>query len=113
MKSPVDMIIGTVSSTGFLPADWTSIPSKLEKLGQHLFEPPNVAGWPGGSRWITPSGLLSRRDAMMRFFNTQGDGVRSMMQMSDSGVMGQENKITVRYGAENFQGPPKFLVKLY
>ncbi|HIB22412.1 MAG TPA: DUF1800 family protein [Rhodospirillales bacterium] len=113
VKSPVDMIIGTVRSTGFLPADWTSIPSKLEKLGQHLFEPPNVAGWPGGSRWITPSGLLSRRDAMMRFFNTQGDGVRSMMQMSGSGVMGQENKITVRYGAENFQGPPKFLVKLY
>lgn len=113
VKSPVDMIVGTVRSTGFLPADWTSFPSKLEKLGQHLFEPPNVAGWPGGYTWITPSGLLSRRDAMLKFFNTQGPEVRSMMQDSTSRMTRDNNKITVRYGAENFQGAPEFFVKLY
>ena len=27
VKSPVDMVVGTVRSTGFLPAYWTSFPS--------------------------------------------------------------------------------------
>jgi len=113
VKSPVDMLVGTVRSTGFLPADWTSFPSKLEKLGQHLFEPPNVAGWPGGYTWITPSSLLSRRDVMLKFFKSQGPEVLSMMQNSTSGITEDKNKITIRYGAENFQGAPEFIVKLY
>jgi uncharacterized protein (DUF1800 family) len=29
-------------------------------LGQTLFDPPNVAGWPGGRTWITPATLLQR-----------------------------------------------------
>ncbi len=29
-------------------------------MGMELFEPPNVAGWPGGQRWITTGTLLNR-----------------------------------------------------
>jgi hypothetical protein len=29
-------------------------------LGQTLFQPPNVAGWPGGRNWIDSSSLLLR-----------------------------------------------------
>jgi Protein of unknown function (DUF1800) len=29
-------------------------------LGQHLFNPPNVAGWPGGKYWIDSSSLTLR-----------------------------------------------------
>lgn len=32
----------------------------LAQMGMDLFEPPNVAGWPGGLRWITSSTLLER-----------------------------------------------------
>ena len=29
-------------------------------MGQHLFRPPNVAGWPGGLEWLTGPGLVAR-----------------------------------------------------
>jgi uncharacterized protein (DUF1800 family) len=29
-------------------------------MGQVIFYPPNVAGWPGGSSWINSSALLAR-----------------------------------------------------
>lgn len=34
------------------------------ELGQMVFEPPNVGGWPEGSRWLTPDSML-RRASMM------------------------------------------------
>jgi uncharacterized protein (DUF1800 family) len=32
----------------------------MSSMGQTLFYPPNVAGWPGGSAWINSSTLLYR-----------------------------------------------------
>jgi uncharacterized protein (DUF1800 family) len=60
IKSPVELIVGIRRL----------IPMELEKpeaqllfqrvLGQILFYPPNVAGWPGGKNWIDSSALLFR-----------------------------------------------------
>jgi len=36
------------------------------RLGQDLFDPPNVKGWPGGLRWITTSTLLDRTQLLQR-----------------------------------------------
>ena len=60
VQSPVSLSIGAIRSSGILPPDWQTLPAKLQLMGQHLFEPPNVAGWPGGSSWITPGRLLAR-----------------------------------------------------
>jgi hypothetical protein len=35
-------------------------------MGMELFEPPNVAGWPGGKRWITTGTLVSRLEFARR-----------------------------------------------
>jgi uncharacterized protein (DUF1800 family) len=60
IKSPVELIVGVRRL----------IPMELEKpeaqllfqrvLGQVLFYPPNVAGWPGGKNWIDSSALMFR-----------------------------------------------------
>ena len=60
IKSPVELIVGIRRL----------IPMELEKpeaqllfqkvLGQILFYPPNVAGWPGGKNWIDSSALMFR-----------------------------------------------------
>ena len=36
------------------------------RLGQDLFDPPNVKGWPGGTKWITTSTLLDRTQMLHR-----------------------------------------------
>ena len=60
VKSPIDLVVGTIRTTGVLPEWWPTIPNRLATIGQNLYEAPNVAGWPGGADWMTPSRLLLR-----------------------------------------------------
>jgi uncharacterized protein (DUF1800 family) len=60
IKSPVELIVG-IQRTLF--ASFRNKQSALyiqKVLGQVLFYPPNVAGWPGGRNWIDSSSLLFR-----------------------------------------------------
>jgi uncharacterized protein (DUF1800 family) len=59
---PVEFVIGACRAlvpsqsmpSTLLLAEWTA------RLGQELFEPPNVGGWPGGRAWLTPRSLVGR-----------------------------------------------------
>lgn len=60
IKSPVELLAGLQR---MLPATWENTEVLLlvqQVLGQVLFYPPNVAGWPGGKNWIDSSTLMTR-----------------------------------------------------
>ena len=60
IKSPVELIAGI---RRFLPLELQNDAAQLlfqKALGQILFYPPNVAGWPGGKNWIDSSTLMLR-----------------------------------------------------
>jgi uncharacterized protein (DUF1800 family) len=59
IKSPVEFMVGFSKSFGIVPTD-DSILKLQRALGQILFYPPNVAGWPGGKNWIDSSTLMLR-----------------------------------------------------
>ena len=42
------------------PPDSVDLEIHLTKMGQRLFYPPNVAGWPGGLAWLRGSTVLAR-----------------------------------------------------
>lgn len=60
IKSPIELIAGI---RRILPMELTNQQIQLlfqRVLGQVLFYPPNVAGWPGGRNWIDSSSLMFR-----------------------------------------------------
>lgn len=60
IKSPVELLAGI---RRLLPMQLENDQSQLlfeRALGQVLFFPPNVAGWPGGKNWIDSSSLMLR-----------------------------------------------------
>lgn len=60
IKSPVQLLAGI---RRLLPMELENEQSQLlfqRTLGQILFYPPNVAGWPGGKTWIDSSSLMLR-----------------------------------------------------
>jgi uncharacterized protein (DUF1800 family) len=60
IKSPVELLVGM---RRMLPMDFENAEVQLlyqRLLGQVLFYPPNVAGWPGGKNWIDSSSLMFR-----------------------------------------------------
>jgi len=62
MSSPVEYIVGSLRALEMLDpppstlllAEWTT------RMGQALFYPPNVFGWPGGRSWLTTRTVISR-----------------------------------------------------
>ena len=60
--SPVEFTAGAVRALElFNPAPSTlALADWSARMGQDLFEPPNVGGWPGGRAWIHTRGLVAR-----------------------------------------------------
>ena len=48
----------------------------LRALGQDLFDPPNVKGWPGGIAWITSNRSLRRTQFLRNVMRGRGIGSR-------------------------------------
>lgn len=62
IKSPIDLEVGTVRMLEE-PSDQRldfAVSVGARQLGQDLFQPPNVKGWPGGEHWITSAGIYTR-----------------------------------------------------
>ncbi|KFC22129.1 DUF1800 domain-containing protein [Epilithonimonas lactis] len=60
VKSPIDLIVGIRRIMPMDTKDGNMIYNFERLLGQHLLQPPNVAGWPSGTEWIDSSTLLLR-----------------------------------------------------
>jgi uncharacterized protein (DUF1800 family) len=61
VKSPVELAIGLVRQAGGEVAYPNALAVRIAAMGQNLFGPPNVRGWPGGDAWITTQSLLARK----------------------------------------------------
>lgn len=60
IKSPVEFIVG-LNRQFYITYQNPDVLLQFERaLGQVLFYPPNVAGWPGGRNWIDSSSLMYR-----------------------------------------------------
>jgi len=60
IKSPVELLVG-IRRFILMELDKPEVQLLFERaLGQVLFYPPNVAGWPGGKSWIDSSALMLR-----------------------------------------------------
>jgi len=60
IKSPVELMVGTVKAIGLANVDYGHLDGGCANMGQTLFEPPSVAGWPEGADWINAERMLHR-----------------------------------------------------
>jgi uncharacterized protein (DUF1800 family) len=70
IKSPVDLVVGTVRQFAFSYSDVLPFVLKTSKLGQNLLMPPNVKGWPGHTDWINATTLLERKNFTQQLFRS-------------------------------------------
>ena len=77
IKSPVQLVVSTYRKLGL--TELPTIPDfnrLTARLGQSLFNPPNVAGWVGGRTWITPGSLLQRGNLFRGIMFPDADSFR-------------------------------------
>src|SRR5450631_3535318 len=70
IKSPIELVVGTLRQFDFKPEEPLPFAVAAAGMGQNLFSPPNVKGWPGQETWINSSTLLARKQFLDRVFRT-------------------------------------------
>src|SRR5579871_963800 len=97
IKSPVELIVGI---RRLLPMQIENEESQIlvqRLLGQLLFRPPNVAGWPGGTNWIDSSSLMFRLRIPQIIYSA--DEIHLQPKEDDDQMMGMRNmnEMAMRY----------------
>lgn len=100
IKSPVEFVIGTLKTFEIEAPNLRPFALVSAVLGQNLFAPPNVKGWPGGENWINTSTLLQRKQMVDRLFRNEDRmevAMRAMDEMAarngDPGPAGREGRM--------------------
>jgi uncharacterized protein (DUF1800 family) len=70
IKSPVEFVAGTVWALTDRSVPQAALINRLEAMGQALFAPPNVKGWPGGTSWLNSSTVLARANFAQTLANS-------------------------------------------
>jgi len=66
IKSPVELVVGALRQLSIDPGPALPLALVSAGMGQNLFSPPNVKGWPGGEAWINTHTLLARKQFLDR-----------------------------------------------
>ncbi len=74
IKSPVELVVGTLKTFDIDTGNLRPFVLASAFLGQNLFAPPNVKGWPGGETWINSASLLGRKQLIDRLFHNEDRG---------------------------------------
>jgi uncharacterized protein (DUF1800 family) len=62
VKSPVEYVLGLAKALGQGLVAPRALVGHLELMGQHLFAPPNVKGWEGGTAWLNTATIVVRHN---------------------------------------------------
>ncbi len=115
IKSPVELLVGI---RRILPMQMENEEVQLlvqRLLGQLLFYPPNVAGWPGGTNWIDSSSLMFRLRIPQIIYASDEvqlkpkDDDDQMMGMMQKRQMAQMIRATINWDAyiKKFEKTPR------
>jgi uncharacterized protein (DUF1800 family) len=105
IKSPIELIVG-IQRTLPMEIENAEVLLLLQRLlGQILFYPPNVAGWPGGKNWIDSSSLMLRLRIPQMI--DAADELTMAPKDDDDQMMGMKDK----QPAKKFGQPIKAVVK--
>jgi uncharacterized protein (DUF1800 family) len=96
VKSPVELVIGSLRQFRFEVEDPAPFSVVMRQLGQDLFGPPNVKGWPGGETWLNTTTLLARKSFLNRLFRTDEMGTPELNDTAtaliDRDMMGERRQ---------------------
>ena len=97
VKSPVDVVVGTLRQLELTPSDARAFALVAAGMGQNLFSPPNVRGWPGGDAWINSNTLLARKDYLDRLARQDAEPppARAAMPAAQAGAQVAQTRAPV------------------
>ena len=92
VKSPADLVVGFVRQSGGELSQPVAAAAALAGMGQNLFSPPNVRGWPGGDAWINTQTLLARKQFLERGLSGKASADTTMNDSASAAMKAEAMK---------------------
>jgi uncharacterized protein (DUF1800 family) len=108
IKSPVELLVGIQRALPMTIENKEALLVLQRLLGQVLFLPPNVAGWPGGRAWIDSSTLMMRM-RVPQLINDK-DELNIKPKDDDDQMMGRMDNNASRKPQKNMQAVRKGII---
>lgn len=91
VRSPVDFIVGMIRALelDIRPGGRQFNAKSYEAMNQILFEPPSVAGWPGGSTWISTGTFFARMNFLDEFFTARRGAEMPIQALADANTVSE------------------------
>ena len=102
IKSPVELLVGIQRMLPMKLENEEALMLLQRVLGQMLFYPPNVAGWPGGKSWIDSSTLMMRMRIPLLI--NDADEMNVKPKDDDDQMMGRQNAMENKADRKSFKG---------
>jgi uncharacterized protein (DUF1800 family) len=84
VRSPVETVVGAMRAVGVTETPlW--VHGSLERMGQILFRPPSVKGWPEGTQWLTSAAVVERMKAARRLAEAKPDAAAWIVDVAFDG----------------------------
>ncbi|MGD9720197.1 MAG: DUF1800 family protein [Pirellulales bacterium] len=102
--NPAEWIATTVRCGETFPPhpDLWELMAAMDRMGQRLFRPPNVAGWPGGLQWLTGPAVVARQN------------FAAWLTSGESRISGDHwQKLAARYATPNSDTEVDFWTQLF
>ena len=96
IKSPVELVVGTMKQFEIDAPNLRPFVIASALLGQNVFSPPNVKGWPGGETWINSATLLGRKQLIDRLFRNEDRMEVALRNMDEMAMRNGENPLPGR-----------------
>ena len=95
IKSPIELVVGTLRQFNIQLSN-LEVPLKITaNLGQDIFHPPNVKGWPGGEYWINSHTLQLRKHFLEYIFLAQNQSQSKRNQKFNKNKMNMKMDINL------------------
>jgi uncharacterized protein (DUF1800 family) len=108
IKGPVELVVTMLKQLG--AGEVPGVPDFNQMtiaMGQHLLNPPSVAGWAGGKAWITPGLLIARGNAARDLLIPDMTGFRDWnFNAGSDNVLGQRLRDGLDVGAATAVNDP-------
>jgi hypothetical protein len=99
IKSPAELVVGTIKTMQVQNLDG-DLTSTMSRMGQSLFEPPNVKGWDGGRAWISTNTMMERFNFETRVTQQKFDAIEGYISPSE--MVAQQKLTNARSMVEYF-----------
>jgi uncharacterized protein (DUF1800 family) len=109
VKSPVELVVGLLRQSGGELGAPGAAAVALAGMGQNLFSPPNVRGWPGGDAWINTATLLARKQFIERALSPSmapPDAAMAMPASQDTGALPLQRRLRMLEQARSVRVDP-------